>query len=169
MRIIFIEHNGGAVDYKGEDRNHFQGGGVAVQDGKRGLICAYYGPSDESVWPTYVDPTPVITISDVTGAGLLSFVSEENRAVVSKGSQIIITANNLGPAGVWSTPITAPDGTVALMKTEKVEGEDTMTVTVVLDQAGAWFLTQEHINSKLPPEMYFKFEGFRLDCQLPEA
>jgi len=55
-RLIIVPHAGGAVDYKGEDPSLFSGS--RFDESGTGLVCAYSGESDSSVWPDYVDTRP---------------------------------------------------------------------------------------------------------------
>ncbi len=154
MRLVLVPHTTGMVDYKGEDFRLFN------QIGSTGsaIICEYAGNSDEAVWETYIDPTPVVTISDLSGAGVLQYIPEQNLAIIAVGQPVTITATNDGPAGTWSTPVQSPTK-VGYATTTKVEGENTMTIEYTFDEDGDWYLTEQLINRDLSG-FSFKFTDF---------
>ncbi len=106
-RNVFVPHNGGMVDYQGESAALFKS--MEVTPG--GFSAVYCGDSDDSVWADFIDPTPVVTVLNATGSGVLHFdPARPDFLIVKKGEPVTITATNPGPAGTWSTPVQAPYG-----------------------------------------------------------
>ncbi len=165
MRRIFIAHQSGLIDYKGEDPALFTG----AETVQGGIVCTYAGASGEDVWPNYAPPQPpklvvtALSSEDPTAlvAADLSEVTCKSGATVSATIELRDGQESIVPIDEsFRMPLRARDGRERILLVTLVGG--IAQVEAVIAESGLWQVAEAAINESLPSDKYMVFDGLSI-------